>query len=91
VSAAVQCGTLERSDVTTYLSDPQQVYQDWGRIRRKVERAEPTPIATGHVTEPVTDLSQLPVIQKCRDLAAVLRIPASMISEVTLEVEPTPA
>lgn len=62
-----------RPDLVQYLSDGDRVARDWGRARRKAERAEPTAIKTGDVEEPVTDLTQLPVILKLRDLAAVLR------------------
>src|SRR5262245_40328922 len=63
-----------RVDVSQYLSDPDRVARDWGRARRRAERADPTPIATGNVREPVVRLEDLPIILKIRDLAALLRV-----------------
>lgn len=76
-----------RPDVVQYLADHARVARDWGRVRRTSERAAEGRIKTGHVTPPVTDLAELPVILKLSDISAVLRRPeAAIYSDVAAGV-----
>lgn len=80
-----------RSEVISYLSNPDQVSRDWGHVRRKADAA-PVVIPGGPLQHPVTDLQELPVLMKIRDMAILMRVSASVIRRnlSTFEMVPPP-